>query len=102
MSCPSRSSSKETVIGVTHLAPLNAPAGVARRSLALYYYTNTWDPAVQAHTTLYYISQKHKERIRALRIMPGFILDLTPPIFRKGVRAIKRAIKGEKLTELWN
>jgi hypothetical protein len=32
----------------------------------------------------------------------GFILDLIPPVFRKAVRAIKRAIKGDKLTELWN
>ncbi len=75
---------------------------MARRSLALYYYTNTWEPAVQAHTTLYYISQKHKVKIRVSRIVRGFILDLIPPIFRKTVRAIKRVIKGEKLTELWN
>jgi hypothetical protein len=91
---------KEALHG--HPTPLSAPPGVARRSLALYYYTNTWEPAVQAHTTLYYISQKHKVRIRVSRIVRGFILDLIPPIFRKTVRAIKRAIKGEKLTELWN
>jgi hypothetical protein len=91
---------KEALHG--HPTPLSAPPGVARRSLALYYYTNTWEPAVQAHTTLYYISQKHKVRIRVSRIVRGFILDLIPPIFRKTVRAIKRAVKGEKLTELWN
>jgi 2OG-Fe(II) oxygenase superfamily len=91
---------KEALHG--HPTPLSAPPGVARRSLALYYYTNTWEPAVQAHTTLYYISQKHKVRIRVSRIIRGFILDLIPPIFRKTVRAIKRVVKGEKLTELWN
>jgi Rps23 Pro-64 3,4-dihydroxylase Tpa1-like proline 4-hydroxylase len=91
---------KEALHG--HPTPLSAPPGVARRSLALYYYTNTWDAAVQAHTTLYYISQKHRVRIRVSRLVRGFILDLVPPIFRKTVRAIKRAIKGEKLTELWN
>ena len=85
-----------------HPTPLSAPPGVARRSLALYYYTNTWEPAVQAHTTLYYISQKHKVKIRVSRIVRGLILDLIPPVFRKTVRAIKRAIKGEKLTELWD
>jgi Rps23 Pro-64 3,4-dihydroxylase Tpa1-like proline 4-hydroxylase len=85
-----------------HPTPLAAPPGVARRSLALYYYTNTWDAAVQAHTTLYYISQKHKVRIRVSRIVRGLILDLIPPVFRKAVRAIKRAIKGEKLVELWD
>ena len=91
---------KEALHG--HPTPLSAPPGVARRSLALYYYTNTWEPAVQAHTTLYYISQKHKVKIRVLRIVRGLILDLIPPVFRKTVRAIKRAIKGEKLTELWD
>jgi Rps23 Pro-64 3,4-dihydroxylase Tpa1-like proline 4-hydroxylase len=91
---------KEALHG--HPTPLSAPPGVARRSLALYYYTNTWEPAVQAHTTLYYISQRHKVRIRVSRLVRGFILDLIPPIFRKSARAIKRAIKGEKLTELWN
>jgi len=91
---------KEALHG--HPTPLSAPSGVARRSLALYYYTNTWEPAVQAHTTLYYISQKHKVRIRVSRIVRGFILDLIPPIFRKTVRTIKRAIKGEKLIELWD
>jgi Rps23 Pro-64 3,4-dihydroxylase Tpa1-like proline 4-hydroxylase len=91
---------KEALHG--HPTPLSAPPGIARRSLALYYYTNTWEPAVQAHTTLYYISQKHKVKIRVSRIVRGVVLDLIPPIFRKSIRAIKRAIKGEKLTELWN
>ncbi len=57
---------KEALHG--HPTPLNAPAGRARRSLALYYYTNTWEPAAQAHTTLYYISQTHKVRIRISRL----------------------------------
>jgi hypothetical protein len=91
---------KEALHG--HPTPLSAPPGVARRSLALYYYTNTWEPAVQAHTTLYYISQTHKVKIRVSRIVRGLVLDLIPPIFRKSVRAIKRAIKGEKLAELWD
>ena len=91
---------KEALHG--HPTPLSAPTGIARRSLALYYYTNTWEPAVQAHTPLYHISQKHQVRFRPSRVIRGFVLDLIPPIFRKGVRAIKRAIKGEKLSELWD
>jgi hypothetical protein len=91
---------KEALHG--HPTPLSAPTGIARRSLALYYYTNTWEPAVQSHTTLYHISQKHEVRFRPSRVIRGILLDLIPPIFRKGVRAIKRAIKGEKLSELWD
>jgi hypothetical protein len=98
--CVVFSTTKESLHG--HPAPLATPPGIARRSLALYYYTNTWDPAVQAHTTLYYISRRNKVRLRVWRIVRGFILDLIPPILRKSFRAIKRLIKGDKLTELWN
>jgi hypothetical protein len=98
--CVVFSTTKEALHG--HPAPLSVPPGVARRSLALYYYTNTWEPAVQSHTTLFYISRDNKVRLRVFRIVRGFILDLIPPIFRKSFRAIKRLIKGEKLTELWN
>ncbi len=98
--CVVFSTTKESLHG--HPAPLATPPGIARRSLALYYYTNTWEPAVQAHTTMYYISRNNKVRVRVSRIVRGFILDLIPPIFRKSFRAIKRLIKGEKLTELWN
>jgi hypothetical protein len=98
--CVVFSTTKESLHG--HPAPLATPPGIARRSLALYYYTNTWDPAEQAHTTMYYISRRNKVKLRVSRIVRGFILDLIPPIFRKSFRAIKRLIKGEKLTELWN
>jgi len=98
--CVVFSTTKESLHG--HPAPLATPPGIARRSLALYYYTNTWDQAVQAHTTLYYISRPHKVRLRVSRMVRGFILDLIPPIFRKSFRAIKRLLKGEKLTELWS
>jgi hypothetical protein len=94
------STTKESLHG--HPAPLAAPPGVARRSFALYYYTNTWEPAVQAHSTLYYISRDNKVKLRPSRIVRGLLLDLIPPIFRKTFRAIKRLIKGEKLTELWS
>ena len=98
--CVVFSTTKESLHG--HPVPLATPPGVVRRSLALYYYTNTWDPAVQTHTTLYYISRNNKVRFRATRVIRGFVLDLIPPIFRKSFRAIKRLVKGEKLSELWN
>ena len=98
--CVVFSTTQESLHG--HPAPLAAPPGIARRSLALYYYTNTWDPADQAHSTLYYISRPHKVKLRVWRMVRGLILDLIPPILRKSFRAIKRLLKGEKLTELWN
>jgi 2OG-Fe(II) oxygenase superfamily len=94
------STSRDALHG--HPAPLAAPPGVARRSLALYYYTNTWEPAVQAHSTLFYLSRRNKVKLRPSRAIRGVILDLIPPILRKGFRAAKRLARGEKFTELWH
>ncbi len=98
--CVIFSTTKESLHG--HPVPLSAPPGRARRSIALYYYTNTWDPTDQSHTTIYHISRNNPVRLRPSRIVRGLLLDLIPPIFRKSARAIKRAIKGEKLAELWD
>jgi hypothetical protein len=42
------STTRESLHG--HPAPLATPPGLARRSLALYYYTSTWEPAVERST----------------------------------------------------
>ena len=85
-----------------HPTPLATPPGIARRSLALYYYTNTWKPTVDGRSTLFYISRHNKVKLRISRAVRGFLLDLIPPILRKSFRAAKRLAKGEKFTELWH
>jgi hypothetical protein len=79
-----------------HPVPLAAPAGTERMSIALYYYTNTWKPVAAEHSTLYYISQNNKVRLRLDRLIKTLVQDLTPPIFRKSIKAIKRRARGEK------
>jgi Rps23 Pro-64 3,4-dihydroxylase Tpa1-like proline 4-hydroxylase len=79
-----------------HPVPLAAPAGTERMSIALYYYTNTWKPAPSDHSTLYYISRNNKVRLRLDRILKTAVQDLTPPIFRKSIKALKRRMRGEK------
>lgn len=96
--CVVFSTTKESLHG--HPTPLATPADVDRMSIALYYYTNTWEAAAQEHSTLYYISQNNRVRLRLDRILKTFVQDLTPPIFRKSIRAIKRLAKGEKVTEV--
>ena len=96
--CVVFSTTKESLHG--HPTPLATPPGVDRMSLALYYYTNTWVPSVEEHSTLYYISQNNKVRLRLDRVLKTLVQDLTPPIFRKAIRAIKRRAKGEKATEV--
>src|SRR5262249_25503622 len=90
------STTKESLHG--HPVPLATPPGVARKSIALYYYTNTWNPAEQEyHNTIYYISQNNRSHRKFSRVARDIVLDLIPPILRKGARAIRRAVKGEKL-----
>jgi Rps23 Pro-64 3,4-dihydroxylase Tpa1-like proline 4-hydroxylase len=92
--CVVFSTTRESLHG--HPTPLATPPGIDRMSIALYYYTNTWVPAAQEHSTLYHISQNNKVRLRLDRVLKTFVQDLTPPIFRKSIRAIKRMAKGEK------
>ncbi|MDP8984187.1 MAG: 2OG-Fe(II) oxygenase [Pseudomonadota bacterium] len=96
--CVVFSTTKESLHG--HPLPLATPPDVDRMSIALYYYTNTWVPATEEHSTLYYISQNNKVRLRPDRILKTLVQDLTPPIFRKSIRALKRWAKGEKITEV--
>jgi hypothetical protein len=88
-------------ISARHPVPLATPPGMERMSIALYYYTNTWEPvAGEEHSTLYYISQNNKVRLRVDRIIKTLIQDLSPPVFRKTIRALKRRARGEKTIEM--
>jgi len=83
-----------------HPVPLAAPPGTERMSIALYYYTNTWDAVAGEHSTVFYISQNNRVRWRADRILKTLVQDLTPPIFRKSIRALKRRRRGDKTVEV--
>jgi Rps23 Pro-64 3,4-dihydroxylase Tpa1-like proline 4-hydroxylase len=83
-----------------HPAPLATPPGMERMSIALYYYTNTWKPVAGEHSTLYYISRNNPVRLRVDRILKTLVQDLTPPIFRKAIRTLKRRQRGEKTFEV--
>ena len=83
-----------------HPVPLATPPGMERMSIALYYYTNTWKPVAGEHSTLYYISRNNKVRLRVDRVIKTLVQDLTPPIFRKTIRALKRRSRGEKTIEV--
>jgi hypothetical protein len=83
-----------------HPVPLATPPGIERMSIALYYYTNTWESVAEEHSTVFYISRNNPVRFRADRILKTLVQDLTPPIFRKTIRAIKRRRRGEKTIEV--
>lgn len=96
--CVIFSTGKDSLHG--HPAPLQTPDGIVRCSIALYYYTNTWGEEDVSHNTRYYASPNNNSKTKISRIARDFVLDLIPPIFRKGARAIKRRLKGETLKEL--
>lgn len=84
-----------------HPLPLATPDGIERMSIALYYYTNTWNPAEIVHSTLFHISQDNKVRVRPSRVYRSVVRSLLPPIFRNSVRAIKQMARGEKVSSIW-
>ena len=93
--CVVFSTTEESLHG--HPTPLATPPGVDRMSIALYYYTNTWVPSAVEHSTLYYISQNNKVRLRFDRILRTVVQNLISPIVRKSIRPIKRLAKREKV-----
>jgi 2OG-Fe(II) oxygenase superfamily len=60
--------------------PVNHPNGVSRKSIALYYYTATWDGTKRSHTTQFRVrpgsSDKSDWKIKAVETMK----DVIPPI----------------------
>ncbi|QQV78079.1 2OG-Fe(II) oxygenase [Sphingomonas aliaeris] len=69
--------------------PINHPAGISRKSIALYYYTSTWDGTKRAHTTQFQVRPKSgderdwRTRVDELRddLLPPFIARLVKRVF---------------------
>jgi Rps23 Pro-64 3,4-dihydroxylase Tpa1-like proline 4-hydroxylase len=97
--CVVFSTTKESMHG--HPVPLATPRGVERMSIALYYYTNTWNPEEKVHSTLFLITQNNKTRIRPSRVYRSVVRTLIPPIFRNSLRAAKQLVRGEKVSSIW-
>ncbi len=84
-----------------HPVALATPKGVDRLSIALYYYTNTWDAAEEVHSTLFHISQDNKVRVRPSRVYRSMVLSFFPPIILNSIRALKQLARGQKVTSIW-
>jgi hypothetical protein len=76
--------------------PVNHPATLPRRSIALYYYTATWDTTRRSRTTQFKVrpnSDDHPDlRIRAKEIME----DLLPPIVLRNIRRLDRLVRARR------
>jgi Rps23 Pro-64 3,4-dihydroxylase Tpa1-like proline 4-hydroxylase len=97
--CVIFSTTNESMHG--HPVALATPNGVERMSIALYYYTNTWNASEPVHSTLFHISQDNKVRIRPSRVYRSMVRSFVPPIFLNSIRAIKQISRGQKVTSIW-
>ena len=72
--------------------PVNHPEGEPRLSIALYYYTATWDDSRLAHSTLFKPrpgTVDQRDRVMARR---AALQDLLPPIVYRRVAGVSRRI----------
>ena len=76
-----------------HPAPVAHPEKKPRRSIALYYYTATWDEAARSRTTQF---KKRPESTDAVdwAVKSGELIDdFLPPIVARNVRRLARRLK---------
>lgn len=70
--------------------PVQHPKSVPRRSIALYYYTATWDVTKRTHTTQFRVRPKSEDRPdREVRIRE-FLADWTPPALYRELARLRR------------
>jgi hypothetical protein len=74
--------------------PVKHPAKIPRRSIALYYYTATWDGSRREHTTQFKVrpdSADHSDfRVRVQELFA----DIMPPMLSRSLRKMRRTASG--------
>ncbi len=67
-------------------APVNHPAGKTRKSIALYYYTATWDDTKRTHTTQFKVRPESADKTDWKVGMKELAADLLPPMIYRRLR----------------
>lgn len=71
--------------------PVNHPDGLPRQSIALYYYTATWDEGRIEHTTLFKPRPGSKDVSEAREKRERLVKDVLPPVvYRRVIGPLKR------------
>jgi Rps23 Pro-64 3,4-dihydroxylase Tpa1-like proline 4-hydroxylase len=65
--------------------PVNHPDGAPRQSIALYYYTATWDASRKTHTTLFKPRPGTVDETDRLLARRAFVQDILPPALYRRV-----------------
>ncbi|MEE2690572.1 MAG: 2OG-Fe(II) oxygenase [Pseudomonadota bacterium] len=76
-----------------HPDPVAHPGGVPRRSIALYYYTATWDGEKRSFTTQFKKRPQSKDAIDLEVKSRELMSDLLPPILFRNLRKVANRLK---------
>lgn len=76
-----------------HPAPVAHPQGLPRRSLAMYYYTATWDGTSRPFTTQFKKRPKTEDVVDWQVKSEEIMTDLLPPIVMRNMRRVARRLK---------
>ncbi len=74
--------------------PIAHPEGASRKSIALYFYTATWDETRAGKTTQFYSRPGTGDRTDWKIRRKEFVEAVTPPIVLRGVNKIGRMMRG--------
>jgi len=77
--------------------PVNHPQGQSRKSIALYYYTASWDGSKRDHTTQFKVRPgSPDEPDRGVR-REELIEEVIPPVVLRAVRKLKKAVRRKRI-----
>lgn len=74
--------------------PVNHPDNISRKSVALYYYTPTWDGSKRSHTTQFKIRPDSEDKQDWSIRLSELKEDLLPPIVKRKLSALSRRLRG--------
>ncbi|RGP41570.1 hypothetical protein BPTFM16_01877 [Altererythrobacter insulae] len=70
--------------------PVAHPDGISRKSIALYYYTATWDASMRSHTTRFRARPRTADKADWGVATKELAKDLIPPIISRNLGKLKR------------
>ena len=76
-----------------HPRPVNHPSGASRKSIALYYYTSTWDSLKRSHTTQFQVRPGTEDRTDWMIKLREWKEDFIPPVVIRNMGRMKRMIR---------
>lgn len=72
--------------------PIAHPDGISRKSIALYYYTSTWDETKSSKTTQFHVRPGTGDEVDWQVKTNEFLADVLPPALNRQVARVRRLI----------